>query len=572
MAALSDKLQIDVTDGIQLRVYYESLRSWLAGERSSWDPHWQKLTDYFRPRMARLNDQQSNRGERRDYDIINETGGLAVRTLQSGMLTGMSSQTRPWFKFCTDIPEYDEIGPVRGWLEEVEEKCREVFLKSNVYQSLLTLYGEEGLYGTSAFLVEEDPKTTIRCKPIPLGEYYLMQDDTLRIDGCVRVLWMTVRQMIERFGYENCSQAMQTLYDSSAGGTKEQKYQVVNVIHKGSYFGESAKQQPFPWVSVWYELSSYNHQQGLLRRSGYLECPLICGRWHVTGTNVYGESPAMECLGSVMSLQAWEERIAQAAEKSFNPTMLASSDIDPRRLTTLPGGIIFANTKDVTSAFKPAYQFDFKLEGGLNQIQRIEGRINDAMYRSLFQMFSESDRRDITAEEIRARQQEKMQVLGPVVERNVEEVLAPLVMRTVSIMERRGMLPPMPQDLKGKKIKVEFISILAQAQKIGSISNLTQFMAFLGNEVAVDQGILDNVDLDAVAREYAELADVPNEVMRTADQVAQIRQDRAKQQQQQQQAENAQKLAAAAQNMSNTQLGTGSLLDKALPALAGGQE
>lgn len=564
------KALLDPRDGVALRAFYESLQGQLRGDRSSWEGQWRQLGAFFAPRSQQWNYSDTNRGNRKDFAIINETGLLALRTLSAGMITGMSSQTRAWFKLGDEDQEFNARQDVRDWFEKAEEDTRAVFLKSNTYQTLLNAYSEEGLYGTTVFVVEEDPKTVIRCRPYPMGSYWLMQDDTLRVDGCLREVNMTVRNIVERFGYDNVSDQIRVLYDSTAGGVKETRYPIVSVIHKGSYFAPETFDPPMPWVSVWYEKGAFNPTKGVLRRSGFLECPLMAGRWKVTGENVYGESAGMDCLGSTMSLQAWEERLAQSSERQGNPTLLAGTEVDPTKITTLPGDIIFADTKDVSNVLRSAYDVNFKLDTYVNQIQRIEARINDAMFRSTFQMFSDSDRREITAEEIRAKLQEKMQVLGPVVERNVEEILAPLVMRTLSIMMRRGLLPPMPDSMKGRKIHIEFVSILAAAQKMSGLNNLSTLMNFVGSEVAVDQGIIDNVDLDETVREFANLADVPAKILRAPDAVAALRADRARQQQMAQTAENAQKLAGAAANLANAHTGTGSLLDQALPALGGG--
>ncbi len=568
--ATKRKPPLDPNDGVALRTYLESLRSTLESDRSTWDPQWRELQAFFAPRSARWTTSDTNNGERKDYNIINETGLLALRTLQAGLLTGLASPTRPWHKTQADNPALNELANVRRWFEEADERVREVFLRSNVYQTLLASFGEEGLYGTTAFLVIEDAQTVIRCHPYPTGSYCLMLDDSLRVSGAIRKLSMTPQQMVTRYGYEAVSDSMKVMYDSNAGGVKETRFDVIHAVVKGSYFAPETFKPDMPWMSISYELGAFNEKTGILRRSGFMENPLIAGRWKVTGENTYGESAGMDCLGSVMSLQAWEERIAQAAEKQFNPPMIASSDLDPRRLTTLPGDISFADSKDVSNLFKPAYQVEFRLEGGLSQIQRLEMRINDAMYRSLFQMFSDSDRREITATEINARMQEKMQVLGPVVERNVEEILAPLVQRTMSIMMRQGLLPPLPKEMQGQKIKIEFISILAQAQKLGGLNSLSSLMGFAGSLVAVKPDVMDIIDTDEAVREYADLAGVPEKVIKPQSQVDETRQARDRQIQQAQAAENAQKLAGAAATLADAHTGTGSLLDQALPALGGG--
>lgn len=561
-------------NGIELRTYLESLRANMKSRRGSLDPLWQQLRAFFAPRDYRSDPSQANNMARNDFEIINECGLLALRVLASGMLTGMSSQTRVWFRIKCSDRALNEADDVRAWCESVEEILRAVMLKSNFYQSLLEMYGFEGLFGTSAFLIESDPYTDIRCHPYPNGSYYLGVDDTLRVDLCCRELSMTARQMVEKFGIDNVSAAVQQYYKSNAGGVQETQYPVAHFIMKGNYFGDAPGQPP--WLSIWYEIGAFNDKLGVLRLSGFLDNPLVVGRWRTVGENIYGESPAMDVLGSVMSLQAWEERLAQAAEKQFNPPMIASSSIDPRRLTTLPGEFSIVDTKDVRGAFEPAYQIDFKLDAGMAMLTKIEKRIEEGMFKPLFMMFADSDRREITAEEIRARQQEKMQVLGPVVERNVDEVLAPAIKRILGILQRTpGKLPPMPQSMRrqdGSNVPIgfEFESILATAQKMSGINNIQTVLSIAGQEAALNQGIMDNLDLDETIRQVAKDASLPSKLLRSPEDVAKIRADKQRAQQQQMMAENAQKLAAAAQTAANTPVSGGNLLGAVAPGLAGG--
>lgn len=570
---LPAKTLLDINDGLALRTYYESVRSQCESDRSTWDPQWRQLGAFFDPYGPSWDYSDTNIGNRRDYSIINETGLLAKRTLQAGMLNGMSPPSGKWFKIGLADDADDALKSVRNWCEKAEEAVRKTFLKSNFYECLLDAYGDEALYGTTAMLILEDSKTKIRCYPYQTGRYYLVQDNTRRISLAMRVLYMTVSQIVDQFGFDNCSSSVQTMYQSNAGGMKETRQPVVHVVHKGNYFTPPPGKKAWPWVSVYYEMGSFNEKKGILSNGGFEEDALVVGRWKVNGENVYGTGCATDCLGSTMSLQAWEERIAQAAEKQFNPPMNATADMDPRSLSVLPGSINFSSKEgDASKSFVPAYQFDFRLEGGLAQIQRIEARINDAMYRSLFQLFTDTDRREITAAEIQARAAEKMQVIGPVVEKNVEDVLAPSVRRTLQVLVNTpGALPEMPPEMKNKRIKLEFVSILAQAQKIRSLTNLTQYMTLITQEAAVDRGILDNVDLDEYARLSADLSDVPSTLTRTKEDVAAMRANEAAQQRQAALVEAAPKLAQAAQVASQTQPGTGSLLDQVVPSLAGGR-
>lgn len=567
---------LDPGKGLELRQFLESLRGQMVGVRGSWDPIYGQLKAFFAPYSAQFDADDTNDGSRQDQLIINETGALDLDVLTSGMHIGMSDQTRDWFKSQPENDALRDNQEVKQWCEDVDDVVRRTMLKSNFYETLLEMYESEGLYGTGVFIIEEDDETDINCKSYPVGSYYLGCDDQLRVDLMVRVLRMTARQIVEKFGYDNVSSATQTYYDSNAGGTKETYYDVVHVIHKGTYYSETQGRKNPPWMSIWYELSSFNQKTGVLRIAGFHECPMIVGRWKTRGEDIYGRSPAMKVLGSVMSLQAYEERLAQASEKQFNPTLLYGSSVDPRKLTSLPGDFLMVNDKDVTKAVAPAYNVDFKLDAGLKMLERIESRIHEGMFRSTFQRVSDLQKSNITAEEIRAIRQEQMQVVGPVIERNVGEVHAPSYRRIVSILFRRGRLPPMPAAMKRKdggmeSISVVFESILASAQKMAHLNNLNTVVQFAGQEAALDQGLLDNIDMDATFREYAADANVPAKLIRTAEQVAAIRADKARAQQQQMMAANAKDLAQAAQTASQTPAGAGTLLQRVAPGLVGGQ-
>ncbi len=433
-------------DGIQLRIYLESLRGTLDTERSTWDDMYGQLARFFTPRQQRFNYSDVDTGYRQDYSIINETATLCLRTLRAGMLSGMSSPSRVWFNSEMEQDELNDLAEVKDYNAECDDRVRACFLKSNYYQTLHNAYGDEGLYGTTAFLILEDPETDIRCHPWPVGSYTISGDDTLRVDFAQRILMMTVRQIVMQFGAENCSKQVQEWNSSSSGGLKEQWFPIVHTIYKNNYFDQTGEA---PYHSVYYELANYKTQGqdiGILKRATFNEFPLIVGRWDVVGENFYGESPAMDCLGTNMGLQRAELRTMQAIDKMVDPPMLGSSLLANAKASILPGDITYIDDKDGKPGFKPIFQIQYELQWAMKNIERFENRIRTALFTDLFLMLSSSDRREITAEEIRAKQEEKMQVLGPVLERNNGEVLSTSYMRTRNILERRGKLPKRPES------------------------------------------------------------------------------------------------------------------------------
>ena len=124
-------------------------------------------------------------------------------------------------------------------------------------------------------------------------------------------------------------------------------------------------------------------------------------------------------------------------------------------------------------------------------------------------------------------------MLGPVLERLHDELLSPLIDLTFARCVRTGILPPPPPELAGSDLKIEFIGPLAQAQRavgLGSVDRLLGTVGAIANGKQ-DPSVWDKIDADQVVDVYADMLGVDPSLIVADDQVALIREDRAKQQQ-----------------------------------------
>jgi hypothetical protein len=200
-------------------------------------------------------------------------------------------------------------------------------------------------------------------------------------------------------------------------------------------------------------------------------------------------------------------------------------------------------------------------------------------------MLANDTRSGITAREVEERHQEKMLVLGPVLERLNEELFDPMIDRTFAIMQRhsegvwrgalggRALLPPPPPDMQNEEIRVEYTSILAQAAKATSTRSLEAFGQFVGAIAQFDQGVLDKVDFDQFVDEYADAQGVPAKLIRGDDEVTQIRAGKAQQARMQQMAAMApaaKDLASAMKDAATTVPQEGSVAANLAGGAAGG--
>ena len=120
-------------------------------ERSSWDPHWREIAQHQLPRAGRFFYSDTNKGGKRHNSIYDNTPIFAHRTLAAGMMSGITSPARPWFRLGVQDKDLMENGAVKQWLDDVATKMRSVFQASNTYNALHHCYEELGAFGTYAF-------------------------------------------------------------------------------------------------------------------------------------------------------------------------------------------------------------------------------------------------------------------------------------------------------------------------------------------------------------------------------------------------------------------------------------
>ncbi|HCT1399431.1 TPA: phage tail protein [Morganella morganii] len=538
--------------------------SQLKAERLSFEPHWRELSDFTRPRSTRFAASEVNRGDRRNSKIIDPAAVMAARTLSSGMMSGITSPARPWFRLATPDRDLMDYGPVKLWLETVEQRMNEVFNRSNLYQSLPLMYEDLGTFATGAMAVVADPQRVIRTVPFPTGSFYIANGADLSVDTAVREFSMTVRQVITEFGMDAVSDTVKSQWNSGQYG------QWVNVVHAvypnlDRQTGKlEAKHKAYK--SVYYEATSTDDK--LLRESGYDEFPIMAPRWEVNGEDVYGSScPGMVALGSVKALQLLQRRKAQMIDKITNPPLQAPASIKSQRISTIPGGINYLPMADVNNQIKPLFQIPANGTNGLlEDIQDTRQIIDHAYFVDLFRMMQTVNTRSMPVEAVAEMREEKLLMLGPVLQRLDSELLDKLINRTFSVMAENNLLPVPPDEMQGMQLKVEYISVMAQAQKAIGVSSIERFIGFTSGIGQFSPDALDKINVDETIDAYAASIGVPPSVVATNEQVAQIREQRAQQQAMAQQMQMAQAAVGGAQALGNTPMDDNS----ALAALAGG--
>jgi hypothetical protein len=512
---------------MELREIERMNKRWqaLKNERSSWMEHWQDLSNYLLPINGRYFTADRNRGDKRYNDIYDSSGTRALRVLAAGMMSGMTSPTRPWFMLSLTDRELMEFQPVKRWLNDVSELIRDVLARSNAYRSLHSMYEELGAFGTASALMADDFESVIHMHTFTVGEYAISTDWKGDVVTLYREFDKTVGEIVQEFGRENCSPSVQNAYDLH---NLDQWVTLVHAIEpRTERDTEKRDNKNMPWRSIYYEAGK---QDKVLRESGYLTFPCVAPRWTVAGGDVYGASPGMESLGDIKQLQQQQFRKSQAIDYQANPPIQVPSSMKNREVETFPGGISYYDANSGTQGIKTMFEVNLNLQTLLLDIQDVRQRIQSNFFSDIFMMISQRDQR-MTATEVAERHEEKMLMLGPVVERLSNELHSPLIETVFERLLTAGMLPPPPEEMQGADLNIEYISILAQAQKAVSVNSVDRFVMSLGQIAAIKPDVLDKFDSDKWADQYSDALGVDPELIVEGKQVALIRQQRAQQQQ-----------------------------------------
>lgn len=522
----------------------------LLERRSPWDTAWESLAEHFLPTRFRTDDSPDDR-PLLNRSLVDATGILAMRTLAAGLQGGMTSPARPWFRLALDDPELSRSHAGQRYLDEVEARMRVVLQRCNFYNAMHTIYAELGTFGTAFVFELADLRHGFRFVPLCAGQYVLDTDAARRVDTVFHRMHMSLRQMVQSFGPEALPENLRL----AARRTPDQRHAVIHaVLPRTERRPRLAGQCHMPWASV-YWLEGREGQVVPLKESGFLGFPGFGPRWDVAANDVYGRSPAMDALPDCRMLQQMGITTLKAIHKAVDPPMSVHAGLRSVGLDLTPGGINFVDSLPGQNqpVATPLLQVKPDLAQARSAMEAVQQQIRAGLYNDLFRLILEG-RSKVTASEIAAREEEKLLLIGPVLERLHDELLIPLIDRTFRLMLALDMLPPCPPELSGRHLKVEFVSLLAQAQKLVGISATDQYLALTLKAASAWPEALDSVDVDNLLDNYAQSLGLPANLTRPREERARLRAGREEARQAEQQLELLQKAADLGHTLADSDL------------------
>jgi hypothetical protein len=534
----------------------------LEEEYSDWKTVQEEAVKFLKLNIGRFGGREKhNKPQMRSNKIIDNEAKKAVNTLVAGMQSGLTNPLTEWFKYTIADKELMESSSVKRYLYDCERIIYAILNASNFYKTTPKMYKEVSCLGVCATLVLSDYKDVVRFYPLTAGEFYVANNARGEIDLIHRNFFMSGKQLEEEYGLENLPEQIK---EDVKGGYSKKRYEVIHEIgpnkHRDISKVDAANK---PYISI-HILKDVDDKQALLRVSGFDDFPASVALWDGISNEAYSDCPGFDAISDCKMIQGINIDKLDAIKKNVKPPVTAPlSTKDRGGVNMIPGGVTYTDPiKDGNASVKPTLAVSPMIQDAQFVINDTRDALRSNFFYDLFRMISDPTKQ-MTAHEVAERSSEKMTVLGPVIT-NLLEFLRSMLNRIHNLADEARILPEPPSEIIGVEIEIEFVSILAQAQKMVGTNAINNVISFVGSVAQFSPEVLDKFNADEAIDAYSDMVGVPPKLIRSDAEVEEIRAARRAQEQQVQQNEMARQALEGAKTLSETNTGENSALSQIL--------
>ncbi len=536
---------------------YQNKVKQMEDNRQNYLKRWKSIRDFQLPYIGNFDDtaDSTDYARRRDTNIYHSVAWQANQAFAAGVMSGLTPPSRQWFRLnwtSEDMKNYPEAAEL---LDKRMTILQDVLLKSNFYNAIHSAYLELA-FGQAPLAVFQDSDTGVHFVPFTIGTYMMENGPDGIVDTFCTKFEMTAQQLVDKYGCDKVPASIRMQLES--GGGLKTKYKVWWLVEPNRFHDRNREimdKYHMKYLSLyWLEVGDTNE---FLDIGGFEEWPIPVARYLVTGNETYGKGPGWFAEGDSKGLQKLEKDDIVAVELGIKPPMMGSATTAKQGINLVPGSYTIVGRDEPV---KPLFQTQINLQHLQQKILDLQDRVKRSYSADLFMMLERLEDKNMTAQEVLQRKQEQLQQLGPVVQRLQFEFLRLLIERVYRILDRAGVLPQaedpeLAQLMSQEEVNIEYISPLAQAQKMAGLTNIEQAIAFTGQLAQFDQSVLDKVNWTKAIDSYFDMVGAPASLKRSEKEFEEIQQQKAqaaaKQQQQAEMAQAVQLAAPAAQAAKN---------------------
>jgi hypothetical protein len=523
----------------------------LESERSNIQSVWDVIERFVAPyRGSFFNDnRQENAVEWRKRDVYDSTAIDAAQILASSIHGSLTSPSIRWFDLRFRNDELNANVTYRAWLEEVAKRIYAALQDSNFNLEINEVYTDLVTFASSPIIMEEGDNDELVFNSIPVKECFFEEDHNGQVVSFYRRLSWSPVTMAERFGVDALPQNVREALESNSDA-RSTRQDVIFCVYKrvlGPNESEADIFKPMAESIRPYQYKYIIRKCGsILKSGGYYERPVFIPRWRKTSESKWGNSPSFTALPDILTLNQLVELILKATEKVVDPAIITTERGLLSDVNLGAGELTVVRNIDDLKPFESRARFD------VSELQRekLQASIRSAFYVDQLQLKQSPA---MTATEVQVRYELMQRLLGPTLGRIQNDLLSPIIERSFNILYRKGRFPDMPEGLSLRDLDIEYVGPLSRAQKVDTAAAAERWLATMAGLAQYDPTVLDVLDTDTIARDMADVLNVPAKYILDQAKVTSKRKKREQVQARAQQAELAKVEGEAAQAQATAQ-------------------
>lgn len=510
------------------------IRRWerLDGSRGAWKSHCQEVADYMQPDRADFTIQRSP-GVKRMSKVFDAAPIWAAEQFAAGLHSRLTSPTLIWFSLKTEDDSLMQADGVQAWLDDTTQRLYALFNspRHNFASQSHELYRDLGLFGLGIMSVLENDRNDVLFSTRHLRECVIAENDEDRVDTLVRRWTYTARQAVDAWG-DRCGEKVR----AAAAETPDRTFSFLHAVQpRRDRDPQRADAKHKPFASVYVGLDD----KCVISEGGFDEFPFLAPRLDKISGEVHGRGRGMMALPDVKMLNKMQELIIKSAQKIIDPPLMIPDDGFLTGIKTTPGGQNYyrAGSNDRIEPLRTGGDVNL----GVALLSRAQQSVIRAFDVDFMLMPTDpsdpaSAGKGVTATYTVNDRDQKAQMQSPMLARLQGELLGPLIDRVFAIQWRRakamrfGPGAPMsmpPPALSGAKLRVEYVSPIAVAQKANQIDGMMRLVQVFQMLKQADPQMVNPLDTDAILRLVGRDLNTPALAIKSADRVAQETQQAA---------------------------------------------
>ena len=533
-------------------------------DRANSESVWQEIRDYMLPNRPSFTSKETS-GKKTMEKIFDGTAIDSINVCKAGINGMLTNAALPWHSIEMVDRVLNKESSVQDAIMEVNEVMSSEYHTSNFYTNIDGVYEEVIGFGESGLFIGEGKKTALNFQTIPLKQIYTDEDSEGNVDTVYRYYTMTARQARQEWPNETLSPQMMKALENK-GKQKDTEFNIIHLIRprsdreidtKGN-FKQNKENKPV--------LSAYivEEEKFVIDEGGYDEMPYAVPRLFLMSGDGYGRGMGWNALPDTKMLNTMERTGIRAWQKATDPPLVLPDEGMSLPVKTGPGGVTYNSNWDKQGAdAKPLYGTgQFQMMPNFEQkCEQKRDQIREFFFYKQFRTQQEGQPR--TAQEIIQISSENLKILGPLLNRFMEELLKPIIIRSFWILYRLGKFPKLSAVMEQKQAPVEFkivyLSPIAKAQRLYESQELQNAFTMLMPMAQIKADIVDRVSSDKYYDAMIELYPALGKVSATKSQVTAIREGRAAAQAEAKQTQDAGNVLQGAQMASETDPNAGLL-------------